>query len=124
MISDTASSVITPEVFASVSVFKAADKETVVSGDTLTYTFTLMNVGAQAAESIEFVDDLPPEFTVSSVSYSQNGVTTPIAPGDYSLTPGNTLTIPAAGSALVIGVPEASETGPGTTVITVTGTIA
>lgn len=124
LITDTATAVITLTPYANVSIFKTADKSSVVSGDTLTYTFTLMNTGAQAADSISFVDALPPEFTVTSVSYTANGTTTPIDSADYSITPPNTLTIPASGSSLVISVPAATVAGPGITTITVTGTVA
>lgn len=114
---------INPECFASVTIFKAADQDTVVSGDTLTYTLTLMNTGNEAATDINFVDALPEEFTVTSVFVTQNGTTTPISADDYTITPPNTLTIPAAGSSLEITVPAADGDGPGVTIITVTGTI-
>lgn len=120
----TATATINPQTFASVSIFKAADSDTVVSGDTLTYTFTLTNMGNQDAESIEFVDAFPPEFTVTSVSYTVDGVTVPVPATDYTIAPPNTLILPADTSSLVIGVPAATAEGPGVTVITVTGTIA
>ncbi len=124
VINDTASETIIPQSFANVSIFKNADKATVVSGDTLVYTFTLMNTGTQAADSISFVDDLPDEFTVTSVSYTVNGNTTAISNTDYAIETGNVLVIPAEGSSLVIGVPAATSMGPGITTITVTGTIS
>jgi len=124
VITDTDSETVTPQSFANVSIFKNADRATVVSGDTLVYTFTLMNTGTQAADSISFVDDLPDEFTVTSVSYTVNGVTTSISNADYTIETGNILVIPAAQSSLVIGVPAATSVGPGITTITVTGTIS
>lgn len=124
LITDTATATITLTPYANISIFKTADKASVVSGDTLTYTFTLMNTGAQAADSISFVDALPSEFTVTSVSYTTNGTTTPIDSTDYSITTPNTLTIPDVGSSLVISVPAATTEGPGITTITVTGTVS
>lgn len=124
LITDTATATITLTPYANISIFKTADKASVVSGDTLTYTFTLMNTGAQAADSISFVDALPSEFTVTSVSYTTNGTTTPIDSTDYSITTPNTLTIPDVGSSLVISVPAATTAGPGITTITVTGTVS
>lgn len=124
LITDTATATITLTPYANVSIFKTADKASVVSGDTLTYTFTLMNTGAQAADSISFVDALPSEFTVTSVSYTTNGTTTPIDSTDYSITTPNTLTIPDVGSSLIISVPAATTEGPGITTITVTGTVS
>lgn len=124
LITDMATATITLTPYANISIFKTADKASVVSGDTLTYTFTLMNTGAQAADSISFVDALPSEFTVTSVSYTTNGTTTPIDSTDYSITTPNTLTIPDVGSSLVISVPAATTEGPGITTITVTGTVS
>lgn len=106
------------------SIFKSADKDSVVSGDTLTYTFTILNTGSLPAESVNFTDVLPPEFTVTSVTLTQNGTTTTLLPTDYAIEPQNTLVIPAAGSLVVINVPAATAEGPGVSVITVTGTIA
>ncbi len=123
IITESASSIVTPIAFADISIFKAADQDTVVSGDTLTYTFTLMNTGFDAAEDVIFTDAFPAEFTITDVSYTVNGVTTPIAPADYTVE-GSTLTLPAETSTLALGVAPATEAGPGVTVITVTGTIA
>lgn len=108
---------------ANVSIFKSASEETVMTGDTLVYTFTLMNTGNEAAEGISFTDELPEQFEVNTVSYTANGTTTPIAPADYTIEDPNTLIIPAEGSDLEITIPAATAEGPGITVITVTGTI-
>ncbi len=118
-----ASATITPQTFARVSVFKSADKSSVVSGDTLTYTFTLINTGGKAADNIRLVDALPAEFAVNSISYEINGDSVAIPASDYTITAPNTLTVPAALSALTIGVPAATEAGPGVTTVTVTGTV-
>lgn len=119
-----ASVTITPTVFADITIFKAADKATVMNGDTLTYTFTLMNTGAEAATGVVFTDAFPAEFTVTSVSYTVGDVTTPVSPADYTITAPNTLTMPAEASTLALTVPAATEAGPGVMTITVTGTIA
>ena len=118
----TASATVTPAAFANVTVFKSADRDTVVEGDTLVYTFTLMNTGFEAAEAVTLTDAFPAEFIVNSVSLYTGGTETPVDPADYAVT-GTTLTLPAAGSPLTISVPEATEEGPGITEITVTGTI-
>lgn len=122
-VSDTSNAIITVESVANVSIFKAASEETVSYGDTLTYTFMLMNTGSEAAENVNFTDALPEQFTVTSVSYTADGATTPISPADYEIEAPNTLIIPADGSTFEISVPAATEEGPGITVITVTGTI-
>lgn len=118
-----ASATVTITPVANVSIFKTASADTVQIGDTLTYTFTLMNTGSEAAENINFTDALPEQFSVTSVSYTADGTETPIADTDYTIEAPNTLIIPADGSTLEISVPAATEEGPGITTITVTGTI-
>ncbi|MBQ2663903.1 MAG: DUF11 domain-containing protein [Clostridia bacterium] len=118
-----ASATITITPVANVSIFKAASADTVQIGDTLTYTFTLMNTGSEAAENINFTDALPEQFNVTSVSYTVDGTETPIADTDYTIEAPNTLIIPADSSTLEIDIPAATEEGPGITTITVTGTI-
>ena len=122
-VSDSSDETITVEGSANVSIFKAASEETVSCGDTLVYTFTLMNTGSEAAENINFTDALPEQFSVTSVSYTVDGTETPIADTDYTIEAPNTLIIPADGSTLEIDIPAATEEGPGITTITVTGTI-
>ena len=119
-----ASAVITITPVASVSIFKSASTDTVQIGDTLTYTFTLMNTGSEEATGISFTDALPEQFTVTEVSYTVEGTETPIPAADYTIEDPNTLIIPAEGSSLEITVPAATDEGPGITVITVTGTIS
>lgn len=124
IITETATATVTVESCPNVSIFKSADKDVVTSGDTLTYTFTLINTGLVPAEGISFVDALPPEFTVTNVSYRVNGVTTPIAATDYTITAPNTITIPDQRSTLTLTVPAATTDGPGILTITITGTVA
>lgn len=109
---------------ANVSILKSADKASVMSGDTLTYTFTLLNTGSAPTDAVTISDELPAEFSVQSVSYTTGGTTTPVEASDYSITAPNTLTIPAAASSLVIPVPAATADGPGITTVTVSGTIS
>ncbi len=124
LISDTATATITPESFASIAIVKAASATSVISGDELTYTFTMVNTGGEAVEAISLVDELPTEFNVTSVSYTVDGVTTPVASSDYSIAPPNTLTLPSISSSLQIPVAAATSAGPGVTIITVTGTVS
>lgn len=119
----TADETINITAVPNVSIFKSADKDTVTSGDTLTYTFTLMNTGSADAENVKFTDVLPEEFTVQTVSYNTDGQDMPIAPTDYTFAD-NTLTIPSETGTLTLSVPAATSDGPGITTITVTGTIA
>ena len=119
----TADETINITAVPNVSIFKSADKDTVTSGDTLTYTFTLMNTGSADAENVKFTDVLPEEFTVQTVSYNTGGQDMPITTADYTFQ-NNTLTIPSETGSLTLTVPAATSDGPGITTITVTGTIA
>ena len=123
VVTATAEETITIEPEANVSIFKSADKDSVSSGDTLTYTFTLMNTGSAPATNVKFTDELPPEFTVQSVSYNTGGGNVPIGPSDYTIV-GNTLTVPSESSSLSGTIPAATAQGPGILTLTVTGTIA
>ena len=122
-ITATADETINITAVPNVSVFKSADKDTVTSGDTLTYTFTLMNTGNADAENVKFTDVLPTEFTVQTVSYNTGGQDIPITSADYTIQ-GNTLTIPSETGSLTLTVPAATSDGPGILTITVTGMIA
>ena len=123
VVTATAEETITIEPEANVSIFKSADQDTVSSGDTLTYTFTLMNTGTADATNVKFTDELPEEFTVQSVSYNTGSGNVPIGPSDYTIV-GNTLTVPSESSSLSGTIPAATSAGPGILTLTVTGTIA
>lgn len=123
-ISDTAQETVNISPFASVAIVKTADRDTVVAGDTLVYTFTLLNNGNAAVDSLVFTDSLPEEFAVTSVTYTVNGETTLLEPSDYNVGVDNTVTIPDAESAVVIGIPASDVNGPGVATIVITGTVA
>ena len=123
VVTATAEETITIEPVANVSIFKSADQDTVSSGDTLTYTFTLMNTGTADATNVHFTDVLPEEFTVQTVSYNTGSGNVPIGPSDYTIV-GNTLTVPSESSSLSGTIPAATSAGPGILTLTVTGTIA
>lgn len=117
------STTVTAEEYAEVSIYKDVDKRTVTTGESMTYTFTLTNTGNEQANGIVLTDELPMEFTVTSISVTRDGVTTTYDPSDYTLDPEtNTLTLPSAGGP-AINVSPATAAGPGITTITVTGTI-
>ncbi len=121
----TAEATINPQPYANVAILKAADQDSVVSGDTLTYTFTLINSGTGPANSVVLTDMLPSEFTVTSISYDIGSGSVTASPDDYEVeAPTNTLTFPKGGSSVTLNVPAASENGPGTITIEVTGTIS
>ena len=109
--------------YAEVTLYKEADKQSVMAGEPLTYTFTLTNQGNQAADSVTLTDQLPTGFSVTQVSVSAGGATTVLAPGDYTVAADNTITIPSA-TGTPIQVAAATAAAPGVTTVTVTGTVA
>lgn len=115
---------ITPEDYADLSLCKQADKDTVVSGDTLTYTMTLTNTGNSPAQNVVLTDTLPQGFQVNQVSLVQNGVTTVVPPSDYTISSNNTITLPNSGATTTITVPAASDGVPGVTKVIVSGTVS
>ncbi len=121
----TAEATINPQPYANVAILKAADQDSVVSGDTLTYTFTLINSGTGPANNVVLTDILPSEFSVTSISYDIGSGPVAATPDDYEVAaPTNTLTFPKGGSQITLNVPAASNNGPGTITIEVTGTIS
>lgn len=116
---------ITPQPYANVTILKAANQENVVSGDSLTYTFTLINTGTGVADDVVLTDALPSEFEVTSISYTDGSGTNNASADDYNVDTGtNTLTFPKTESSITLNIPAASDVGPGTVTIEVTGTIS
>lgn len=115
--------VLLRDTYAEVSLYKEADKQNVMAGEPLTYTFTLTNNGNLAADDVTLTDVLPTGYTVTQVEVTSGDVTSVLPTGDYTVDTGsNTITIPAA-SATPITVPAATSTAPGVTTVTVTGTV-
>lgn len=124
----SASSVITADDTARVTMFKTITPETLTDGSAVTYTFTLYNYGNTEAESVVLSDTFSPAPSISSVTV--NGTAVPSS--DYTYAQG-LLTLPAASSAYALTVPAASFTqnpatgevtsAPGITTAVVTGTL-
>lgn len=121
---DTATQTIKLCKYADVTIVKQASADTIIPCQELTYTFTLLNKGNLDATSVVLSDDLPIGFTVTSVKSKTNGTVTIYKPCDYTITSGNTITLPTGTHSPSITVPAACETGAGVTVITITGTVA
>ncbi len=123
-VSETATSTINAESYADLTIYKTSSAENINSGDTLSYTFTILNSGNIPATNVVLTDDLPSEFTINSVSATTNGVTTAYLPTEYTVdTLTNTITLPNA-TGTEITVPAAMAEGPGVTTVVITGTVA
>lgn len=109
--------------YADVSLYKEADKQSVVPGEPLTYTFTLTNTGNQAAEGVTLTDTLPAGFTVTQVTVDTGSGPQVLAGSDYTVAADNTITLPSATGA-PIQVAAATADAPGTTTVTITGTMS
>ncbi len=118
----SASSTVTAEESAQLSIVKTMSPNPVVTGGLLTYDFDITNTGNMAAENVVLTDAFAP--APSNVTVAVNG--TEVAPENYTYVAG-VLTFPAGG-AYALTVPAASFTPgtprtPGRVKITVTGTL-
>lgn len=108
--------------YADVRITKSVDKDSIVVGDTLTYTFLLENSGNIEATNVVITDNLPDNFTINQISSVTNGVSTIFDTTDYSLDDQNKLILPTSVTK-TISVPASTELGYGTTTVTIVGTI-
>ena len=112
------------EDFADVAVNKVVSANEITPGQQFSYTLTLSNSGNLEATGVTITDVLPTGFTITSITSVSGGVLTTLTPSDYKVDPEtNTLTIPE-GDTVSLTVPAAVGGTPGTTVITITGSIA
>lgn len=117
------STTINVENYAQLSISKQSDKETITSGETLTYTFTLNNIGNEEADNIILTDTLPQNFLVTQVTSTTNGNTTTYQPDQYNLdTTTNTITLPNSIGPEII-VPASTDSSIGTTIVQIIGTV-
>lgn len=109
--------------YADVALYKEADKQSVVAGEPLTYTFTLTNTGNQEADTVTLTDRLPTGFSVTQVTVNNGNGTNVLATGDYTVAADNTITVPST-TGTPITVAAATAAAPGVTTVTVTGTMS
>ena len=82
---------VTPNPSASV---KLANKASIYSGDTLVYTFQIINNGNETATNVSFSDVFPTGYTINSISLTTPDSPTPIIYDPTTYVTGTTLTIP------------------------------
>lgn len=117
------STTINIENYAQLSISKQSDKETITSGETLTYTFTLNNIGNEEADNIILTDTLPQNFLVTQVTSTTNGNITTYQPDQYNLdATTNTITLPNSTGPEII-VPASTDSSVGTTIVQIIGTV-
>ena len=120
-ISESATSTITQGVFANLLVQKFGSNENIVVGEDFSYSLIISNTGNTEATDVIVTDELPENFTLESISYTNSdGTTVTLDPSDYTIT-GNTLTIPSNTSTLSISIPASTETGDPRIVFTLNG---
>ncbi len=125
----TASDTVTADAAANLAITKALNPTTVVENGEITYTFTISNTGeeATAADNVQITDTFNPRLdapitvtldgtALAITDYTYNPVT-----GVFSTTVG-AITVPAATVTQDVAT-GAFTVVPGTTVLTVTGTI-
>lgn len=96
--------------YAALEIIKSANKPSIYSGDSLTYTFQITNSGNELANNVTFSDIFPTGYTINTITLTTPTSTTPVSYDPTTYVTGNTLTIPA----LTIPV--------GTSTLTVVGT--
>lgn len=125
----SASATVSANTAANLYIVKALNPTTVVDNEAITYTFTIQNTGADAAtaaDQIVLSDTFAPPLALQSVTL--NGSELPATDYTYAQTSGLFTTRPGAITVPGATYTQDSVTGiysivPGTTVLTVTGTI-
>lgn len=122
-ISQTDSLTLTIEDYANVLIEKSQNKENLNVNDTLIYTLTLTNTGNLDAENVVVTDQLPEEFTVTSIVSNNDGTSHTYDPTEYTISATNELTLPNATGTPIV-VPANDGTGSNITTITITGILS
>ena len=104
------SATVTLANYVSLDITKSANKASIYSGDTLVYTFQIINNGNETATNVSFSDVFPTGYTINSISLTTPDSPTPIIYDPTTYVNLTTLAIPN----LVIPV--------GTSTLVVTGT--
>lgn len=120
-VTGASSAEITRSSTASLSIVKTATSDSVAPGEIFSYLITLTNQGTATANVARVTDSLPSNFNITSVKLKiGSGTTQTLASSDYVLDASNNFTLPSA-TGPTITVPGTTTSGPGQTVITITG---
>lgn len=124
VINATDSAIINATEFANVNITKSASATNVNVGDTLTYTFRMVNTGNIDATGVVLTDTLPSNFSITSITSQTGSTITTWNASDYNLdSANNTLTMPNDSTSKELVVPARVGGVDGVTTITITGTI-
>lgn len=114
---------ITRADFAELNIVKTANRDTIMSGDALTYTFTMTNTGNIVANEVILTDYLPEGFVISTITSETNGTIVTYNPTDYTFDPTTRLLILPNATGTPISVPATTNEGAGVTIVTIVGTV-
>ncbi len=99
------SATITREEYADLTITKSVSVSEINIGEEFSFILQLENNGNLPATSVVITDTLPENFTVSSITLTQGGVTSTIPSSDYEIEPtSNTLTLPISSGTTEITV--------------------
>jgi len=110
-VSAPATVTVTVEALADLQVQKTADPETVVPGETLTYTVVARNAGPSAASGVTLLDSLPDALPDAVWTCASHVAACPVVSGSGSLSV--TLDLPEGGvlTYTIVGVVDPAEEG-------------
>lgn len=122
-VSKTASLTLTIEDYADVLIEKFQSADNVNNNGTITYTLVLTNKGNLDATNVVVTDQLPTQFSITSIISDNNGSAHTYSASEYELSDTNVLTLPnASGTPIVVSADDG--TGNNITTITITGTLS
>lgn len=122
-ISKYASLTLTIEDYADVNIEKTQSSDNVNNNGTMVYTLTLTNRGNLDAGNVVITDQLPSQFSITSIVSDNNGTSHTYSSSEYDVSSSNVLTLPnSTGTPIVVSADDG--TGSNIATITITGTLS